>query len=203
MINDRMVFKVCGRFQISIEFALLLARYGFKISGIDFLPKDEVYPSDTVPVVINQGGKQLSMLKWGFSPSFAKRPIINARSETIDIKPTFKSSFFNRRCLIPATGFFEWEKKDGKKIKRRIQLDDEEIFSMAGIYNEFIDKQGNPFKAFTILTITPNKSMERIHDRMPVIIDKTKEDIWLDNNIRDVGLLKSLLKPYDGTILIA
>lgn len=135
-------------------------------------------------------------------PSFAKRPLINARGETVDIKPTFQYSFYNQRCLIPATGFFEWEKAESKKIKRKISLNNERIFSMAGLYNVFKDNNGIEYYAFTIITTEANQEMKTIHDRMPVILNREKEKLWLNNNIKAPLILKDLLKPYEGILLI-
>lgn len=194
--------NLCGRFQMSMDFALLLERYGIKVPEIVINPKAEVFPSGDVPVVLNQGEKKMKILKWGFSPSFAKRLIINARSETIDIKPTFKSAFNSRRCLVPANGFFEWQKTDGKSIKHRIHLGNDEIFSMAGIYDSFTDKDGSTFEAFTILTTSATEDLKRIHHRMPVILNKSDEDLWLDNDIKDFRLLKGLLRPYSERMII-
>ncbi len=194
--------NLCGRFQMSMDFALLLERYGIKVPEIVIIPKEEVSPSNDVPVILNDGEKKMKVFKWGVSPSYSKGLIINARSETVDIKPTFKSAFHGRRCLVPANGFFEWQKANGKSIKHRIYLDNDEIFSMAGIYDSFTDKNGSTFEAFTILTTTPTDDLKRIHYRMPVILNKIDEDLWLDSDIRDFGLLKNLLRPYSEKIII-
>ena len=135
-------------------------------------------------------------------PSFAKRPIINARSETVDVKPTFQYSFYNRRCLIPATSFFEWEKVGKDKIKRRISVKDEDVFSMAGLYNVFTGDNGVRYHAFTILTTEANKDMKPIHHRMPVILPKDKEDLWLNVNTKNPMILKELLEPNEQSLLI-
>ena len=141
-------------------------------------------------------------MKWGFMPSFAKRPIINARSETVDMKPTFRYSFYNRRCIIPATSFFEWEKVKDKKIKRRIYTTDENIFSMAGLYNIFKDNDGIEYLAFTILTTEANERMKPIHHRMPVILPRDKEDLWINMRIKNPLALKELLIPYEQSLSI-
>lgn len=196
---------MCGRFQMGIEFQKLLERYKiFKDTDIDlnFKPRNEIFPSNEVPVIVDDENRQLSMMKWGFSPSYSKKLLINARSETVDVKPTFKSSFYNRRCIIPANGFYEWKKENGEKIKHRIYVGKNRIFSMAGIYNKFIDKKGNIFAAFTILTTSANDTMKSIHHRMPVIIGEEDEKIWLDSDCEDIGLIKDLLKPYEKEISI-
>lgn len=187
---------MCGRYALEADIDELIERYKAIVLDSNFNSKTEIFPTNTVPIVRQVDNIQIDNLKWGFMPSFAKKPLINARAETVDIKPTFKESFFNRRCIIPATNFFEWEKVDDKKVKRSIKIMEEKIFSMAGLYNSFFDKEGNKYEAFTILTTRANQSMEHIHDRMPVIIPKEAEDIWLDKENRNIDLLRDLLKPW-------
>ncbi|HAE92535.1 MAG TPA: hypothetical protein DCG60_07850 [Tissierella sp.] len=135
-------------------------------------------------------------------PAFTKKPIINARAETVDIKPLFKNSFYNRRCLVPVTSFFEWQNIDGKKIKRKISVKDENIFSLAGLYNIFRDIDGKEYEAFTIITTDANETMKEIHHRMPVILPREMEKYWLDTNSGNLDIIKSIIKPYDGKIII-
>ena len=193
---------MCGRFSLDVDIDFLIDRYKVIKKIGEFNSKDEIFPTDFSPVIINRGYNELRVLKWGFMPSFAKRPIINSKSETVDIKPTFKNSFYNKRCLIPATSFFEWEKSGDNKIKRRIDVKGEDIFSMAGLYNIFRDDNGVEYYAFTILTTDSNEEMKSIHYRMPVILPKDKEDLWLNINIKNPVILKELLKPYEQSLLI-
>ncbi|EOC99595.1 SOS response-associated peptidase [Caldisalinibacter kiritimatiensis] len=193
---------MCGRYYLNLEIDDIMKRYGIFDLDIDFSPKNEIFPSQESIVVIGQNTKEIKLLKWGFAPSFTKRLIINARSETVDKKPTFRDSFIRRRCIIPANGFFEWENNENKSIKRRIRLKDNSIFSIAGIYNTFKDKNGEYFEAFTILTTEANKDISRIHNRIPVIIHKDKEDMWLDHDIKDLRLLKELMKSYKGELVV-
>ncbi len=193
---------MCGRFSLDMDIDFLIDRYKVIKKIGEFNSKDEIFPTDLSPVIINRGYNELRVLKWGFTPSFAKRPIINSKSETVDIKPTFKNSFYNKRCLIPATSFFEWEKSGDNKIKRRIYVKGEDVFSMAGLYNTFRDNNGVEYYAFTILTTDSNEEMKSIHYRMPVILPKDKEDLWLNINIKNPVILKELLKPYEQSLLI-
>lgn len=193
---------MCGRFQLYVDIYSIIERYGIKDLSIFFNPKKEIFPSETSPVVVFDGEKRIKILKWGFSPSYAKRLIINARSETVDVKQTFRDSFTKRRCLVPANAFFEWDKRNGKNKKHKIYLKDEKIFSMAGIYNTFKDKNGNRLDAFTILTTEANEKIKTIHNRMPVIIERKHEDLWLDYSIKDIRVLKAILKPYTKDVII-
>lgn len=194
---------MCGRYALDSDIDILIERYKAIISETNFIGSAEIFPTNTVPIVREPDNRQITHLKWGFTPAFAKRPLINARAETVDIKPTFRDSFIHRRCLIPATSFFEWEKVDGKKVRRRLKISEYDIFSMAGIYDTFYDKEGNKFEAFTILTTSANDSMRHIHDRMPVIIPKDLEDIWLNKENKNQVMLKELLLPWKSNILIA
>jgi putative SOS response-associated peptidase YedK len=171
------------RFEIDGRSLILEARYN-------------VAPGAMVPVVTISSPKQLVLMKWGLIPSWAHDPkiafsTINARSEEIEKKPVFRAAFKYRRCLIPASGYYEWKKvsDEGKpvKIPYWIRLKNEEMFGFAGIYEE---------DTFSIVTTTANGMMKQIHERMPVILQKKDEDIWLDNSIYDLRELKNLMVPY-------
>ncbi|HEY8363396.1 MAG TPA: SOS response-associated peptidase [Tissierellaceae bacterium] len=192
---------MCGRFSLDASIDVIIERYKAK-NTVEFLPKEEIFPTNVAPVVINNGNNEIRMMKWGFVFDFTKNPLINARAESVDIKHSFKYSFLNKRCIIPVTGFYEWENVDGKKIKRKIFIQ-EDIFSLAGLYNTFRDKDGNPYEAFTIITTEANEDMKKIHQRMPVILPKDVEGLWLDTSFRDIKTLKTLLKPYNGKIIIS
>jgi putative SOS response-associated peptidase YedK len=193
---------MCGRFLLTTEFETIIQRFGIVNADSTMMRTGEIYPSNEVPVVFGNGEKRLKVMKWGFTPSFTKKLLINARSETADIKPTFKNSFLNKRCLIPANAFFEWEKANNMSIKRKVYLEEEDLFAMAAIYNSFKNDDGQSYDAFTILTTAANGKMEKIHDRMPVILQKERETLWLDDSIKDIRVLKSLLVPYNGSMII-
>jgi putative SOS response-associated peptidase YedK len=140
-------------------------------------------------------------MKWGLIPFWAKDPrignrLINARAETIAEKPSFKSALKANRCLVPASGFYEWKEIGGRKMPFLFQLKDISLFSFAGLYDVWKDEQKNEIKTFTIITTNANSFMAPIHDRMPVILTPENENIWLDNAINDVPQLLPLLKPY-------
>jgi len=193
---------MCGRYSLEADVDSLIERYKAIIMEQNFMPKPEIFPTNMVPVVRKMDNIQINQLKWGFMPSYAKSPLINGRSETIDVKPTFKDAFINKRCIIPATSFFEWEKVDDKKIKREIRISEEDIFSIAGLYNTFYDKDGVKYEAFTILTTSSNDSMKHIHERMPVIIPKSAEEFWIDNENKDIFALRELLMPWRTEMII-
>jgi len=207
---------MCGRFLLSSDVEELLERYR-AIKGWNdtesirrgrprraavqesFLPPmpPETFPSETAPVITGGPVRELRQMKWGFVSPYVKGLVINARGETAAAKPMFREALKLRRCIVPANAYFEW-KRDGKKaVKYRISHKDQPIFSMAGIYGDFADKDGSTFTAFSILTTPPNRILAEIHDRMPLILPREAEEIWLDCRITDPAELKSLLKPYD------
>lgn len=186
---------MCGRYALDADIDLLIERYKAIIAEREVSGKSEIFPTDSQPIITENGGRRIEMAKWGFMPHYAKRPLINARGETVHEKPSFRRSFLNGRCLVPATAFFEWEEKDGKKIKRKISVEDVSIFSMAGLFEDFIDKEGKKFRAYTILTTDANSKMAKIHDRMPVIVSPEDEEKWLDPNQIDVENLKKIIIP--------
>lgn len=132
-------------------------------------------------------------MKWGFIPSWAKDEkigykMINSRSETVFEKPSFKSAIKNSRCLIPATGFYEW---DEKKNAHLFQLEGDKYFAMAGIYSLWKNPQGEILPTCSIITTEANSVVKKVHERMPVIIDKENEDFWMEAD--DLELISSLM----------
>jgi putative SOS response-associated peptidase YedK len=191
---------MCGRYALDADIDVLIAHYKAMLGEREFEGSEEIFPTNTVPIIREIENRKIDFLKWGFMPSFTKKPLINARGETVDIKPTFKNSFIQKRCIIPATSFFEWEKVGDKKVRRRISIE-ENLFSMAGLYNSFYD-DGKQYEAFTILTINANEQMQHIHERMPVIIKKDSEDIWLNSENKNIQELKTLIVPWKGKLII-
>lgn len=184
---------MCGRYALDADIDILIERYKAIIAEREIKTKSEIFPTDSQPIITERDGRRIELAKWGFMPHYAKRPLINARGETVHEKPTFRKSFLIGRCLVPATAFFEWEEKGDKKIKRKISVEDIAIFSMAGLYEDFISKEGNKFRAYTILTSDANTQMSQIHDRMPVILSQEDEEKWLDPGQIDIGKLRELV----------
>src|SRR3989344_1685469 len=134
-----------------------------------------ITPGMHVPVITKQGPKTITLMKWGLIPFWSKDPkigykMINARSEGIEAKPAFRKPLRSQRCLIPTSGFYEWKHIEKDKIPFYIKLKGQNIFTFAGIFDIWKDAEGRPLKSFTIITASPNKFMESIHDRMPVIL---------------------------------
>ncbi|EYE87477.1 hypothetical protein Q428_13105 [Fervidicella metallireducens AeB] len=190
---------MCGRVVLDNDFKDILKRYFIEQSQTVSFKKGEGFPGDNLIVALNDDKKRLDAFSWGFIVN--NKRIINARSETILQKHLFKEAFIQNRCLIPVNGFFEWKKEDTKKVKYRIALKGETIFSLAGIYRDFLEKDGSKKRCVTIITTQPNKEMCEIHNRMPVIIDRRDEELYLSKNF-DESLL-NLLRPFkDGSLII-
>ncbi|NLC45175.1 MAG: SOS response-associated peptidase [Clostridiales bacterium] len=190
---------MCGRYMLHTDVEEILQYYGIIKGWTADGWAPEVFPSHKVPIVVADIERDLVPMKWGFTTPNGKGLIINSRGETVDSKPMFRRAFRHKRCIIPTTGFFEWTKIGKDKTKYHFGLKTASLFSIAGIYEDFRDQEGKPFQAFTILTIQPNPMVSLVHDRMPVILPREQEGVWLDNTLEDIPLLKSLIRPYDDT----
>lgn len=196
---------MCGRYTITVTMEDLMIRYMTDDTAmIRYGPKYNVAPMQYIPAVINTGSNnRIGQLRWGLVPSWAKddknaSKLINARAETLLEKPSFKDLISSRRCIIPTDGFYEWKKQPNGKQPMRIVMSDSSIFSMAGLYDIWMDADGKRHSTCTIITTTPNRLMEDIHDRMPVILRPEDEAEWLSRTNNDVQALMTLLKPYDA-----
>ncbi len=169
----------------------------------DLSPRYNIAPSQQTAVIRQQNGgdRELTSLQWGLIPSWSKDPaigykMINARSETVHEKPSFKQAFHARRCIIPASGFYEWQKAGKEKIPHYIQLRDGDIMSLAGLWERWKSPEGKELETCTILTTAANSLVKKLHDRMPVILHRAEFEIWLDRDIDDVSRLTELFHPY-------
>lgn len=190
---------MCGRYALEATMREMWERYLLGEMAEDVEKRAEIFPTNSTPLIMP--GNELVHHRWGFMEPFAKRPLINARAETILEKPTFSQPFRTARCLVPATAFFEWEKVGEEKLKRKIAVSDIPIFSMAGILKTYQDENGKAYTAFSIITTAANDQMRAIHDRMPVILEPEDEAFYLDQKA-DPKLVWKLLKPTEHRLLI-
>ncbi len=172
-------------------------------SSPDLPPRYNIAPSQQIAAVRQQNGgdRELTFLQWGLIPSWSKDPaigykMINARSETVHEKPSFKQAFLARRCIIPASGFFEWEKVGKEKVPHYIHLRDGDVMSLAGLWERWKSPEGRELETCTILTTAANSLIKKVHDRMPVILHRAEFDIWLNREIDDINRLTELFHPY-------
>ena len=196
---------MCGRFSLAKEMEDLVNQFGLPFDDLvlnDLKPRYNIAPGQLSPVIIREDKNKLKMFKWGLIPFWSKDTkigyrMINARSETITEKNSFKNPFKNKRCLVIADGFYEWDRPDKKtKIPYRLVMKDREPFAMAGLW-EVWEKKADPLYTFTIITTSENNLIKPIHDRMPVILPKDNREIWLDPKSNEAEL-KELLVPYDS-----
>jgi putative SOS response-associated peptidase YedK len=195
---------MCGRFQLSVKGKQISERFNVEVFDEMYKPSYNTAPSQNLSVITNTEPGKLNFFKWGLIPFWAKDPrignkLINTRAETITEKPAFRNALIKRRCLVPANGFYEWRKSD--KTPFRIFLKSEEIFAMAGIWETWKDAEGRPINSFSIITTTPNNLMEKLHNRMPVILKPENESAWLQE--ADAEKLKTLLVPFDSDNMAA
>ncbi len=190
---------MCGRFQLSVKGKHISERFNVEVFDEMYKPCYNCAPSQDLPVITNAERTKLNFYRWGLIPFWAKDPrigfkLINARAESLAEKPAFRQAFKERRCLIPANGFYEWT-KDANKTPYRIFLKNEELFAMAGIYETWKDAEGRTIRSFSIITTKANPLVEKIHDRMPVILPPEHEEAWLKEE--DESVLKKLLVPFE------
>lgn len=189
-----------SRYSICANASQLGSRFSVDVSAA-YQPNYNAAPAQLLPVITNTGPQGLSFFYWGLAPGWAKnKPIsekmINVRAESIPEKPVYRKMLAERRCLVPADGFYEW-KKVGKKtaIPYRYTLQNKELFSMAGLWEEYEDENGEQFHTFTLITCAANKLVAIVHDRMPVILSREAEHQWLTPSTGPD--LLSMLKPYE------
>jgi putative SOS response-associated peptidase YedK len=148
--------------------------------------------------------RELLSLKWGLVPVWAKEPeigarLINARSETVTEKPSFRDAFKYRRCLIPASGFYEWKREGKGKQPYYFHMRDDEPFAFAGLWERWEGIGGKAIESCTILTTEANEVLAPVHERMPVIVASKDYDLWLDTQMTEKNRLTPLLRPYPST----
>src|SRR5918992_3295518 len=177
---------MCGRFTASFEFREIKLLFNLQRDIPLLAPRYNIAPSQEVPVIVQKDGKnELKPMKWGLVPSWAAdksigNQMINARAETITEKPSFKRLVQQRRCLIPANGFYEWRREGNRKVPLWIHLKDKKPFAFAGLWDLWRDVEGDILHTFTIITTVPNRLLRGIHNRMPVIFDALQARQWLD-----------------------
>jgi putative SOS response-associated peptidase YedK len=154
-----------------------------------------------MPVVVRHSPNCLELMRWGLIPRWAKDAstglrTINARAETVAEKRTYRRPLQFQRCLVPASGFYEWKQTEGGKVPYWILLEDEPLFAFAGLWESWTDPAGQEIRSYTIITCEANDFMAAIHSRMPVILPRETEDQWLDPDVVEPERLLPLLRPY-------
>ena len=201
---------MCGRFTLTIDPYHLQQAFPWAVIPEDLPPRYNIAPSQPVAVIPNTGDNTLSMYKWGLIPSWSKDPaigdrMINARSESLAEKPSFRNAYRRRRCLILADGFYEWKQDPGMKSKQPvyIRLIDSVPFAFAGLWEIWKSPEGAEVRSCTIITTQPNSLLEPIHNRMPVILPPASYSSWLVPEDRQPAQLNDLLIPYPASEMMA
>jgi putative SOS response-associated peptidase YedK len=189
---------MCGRYQL-LRPEDIAARFETVNTLPDLVASDDVRPTQSIPVVAM--GRELTLMQWGFVPSWAKErprgaPLINARAEGIETKPTFRKPLRFQRCLIPCSGFYEWHApaSGGKKIKYLFTREDGDFLALAGLYDTWKTPEGRDLRSCVIITTTPNEVVAPVHNRMPVILTREDEDAWLNPDETESEALLSILR---------
>ena len=201
---------MCGRFTLTADVNTVQGAFPWLNVPGELQPRYNIAPSQPVAVVPNDGKNRLDYYLWGLIPAWAKDPsigdrMINARAETLAEKPSFRTPFKRRRCLVLADGFYEWrqEGKGQPKTPMYIRLESGEPFAFAGLWDQWNAPDGSTILSCTIITTEPNNLVERIHNRMPVILPAQAYDAWLEPSEGNPAELSQWLRPYPAAEMMA
>ncbi len=192
---------MCGRYLLTVSGKAVCELFGLP-EETRLAPRYNIAPGQTAPVVrIEDGGRRLINARWGLVPPWARDPsignrLINARSETVASKPSFRAAFRSRRCLVPADGFYEWKREGGARHPYCIRFSDHRPFAIAGLWERWRSPAGDILDTYTLLTTGPNALVKPLHERMPVIVTPDAYSVWLDPHVNDPETLLPLFEPY-------
>jgi putative SOS response-associated peptidase YedK len=200
---------MCGRYRLSRRKQVIEEHFETADWQEDWSPRYNIAPTQPIPVIRQHPKKprrDLSLMRWGLIPSWAKDTsgaarMINARSETAHTLPAFREAMKLRRCLVPADGFYEWKRTGTSKQPFCFEVGNGGLFAFAGLWERWRDPSGQWVKSCSILTTTPNAVTSAIHDRMPVIVHPDSYDLWLDPGMTNVQVVSELLKPYEARLM--
>ena len=199
---------MCGRFVMELTPELI--REVFGVTATTPLQSSyNIAPTQMVLVVRQVSDhRSLDLMKWGLVPSWAKDPaignqFINARSETVAVKPSFRHAIKYHRCIVPASGFFDWKHEGKAKTPYYFRMKDGSPLGLAGIWEEWQAPDGTLLDSFSILTTTANKVVEPVHDRMPVILTPDTYTQWLSHHLTNPADLEQLYQPFPAELLEA
>lgn len=201
---------MCGRYRLGRGREAFKKYFGTaEREDIDWSPRFNIAPTQYVPVIRQHASEPirvLSSMRWGLVPRWSAdtsigAKLINARSETVAEKPSFLACLRERRCLLPADGFYEWKRTGRSKQPYAFALADRSVFGFAGIWDCWRSAGGEIIESCSILTTTPNLITADVHDRMPVILAPEHYGLWLDPGFKDVTSLGNLLRPYDAAAM--
>ena len=192
---------MCGRFVLLTDLTIITESFHIQNIACEYKPGNNISPGQQIYAVLRKDNQNtLVNLRWGLIPAWAKdysigNKMFNARAETIAYKPSFKNAFQKRRCLIPADGFYEWQKLGKMKKPFQFSLKSGEPFGFAGLYETWVSLEKELIHTCTIITTEPNELIQPIHDRMPVIVKKELEAFWIDPGNHNQKELLAMLQP--------
>ncbi|HNT80842.1 MAG TPA: SOS response-associated peptidase [Bacteroidia bacterium] len=197
---------MCGRFSITKQESEIETRFNAKFYTNDYVKRYNIAPTQLVPAISIEATDQIYMFRWGLIPFWAKDPkignkMINARAEGVLESKVYAKLMKKSRCIIPSDGFYEWKAMENYKQPIRIKRKDDELFGMAALYDTWVDKdKGQTVNSFSIITTQANDLISEVHNRMPVILNKSDELKWLSNATATDELM-SLLTPFNNDAL--
>ncbi|NMG29614.1 SOS response-associated peptidase [Aromatoleum evansii] len=193
---------MCGRYALYGPASRIRDQFTADIDELNLPPRYNAAPLQELPIVRQRptGERVVHLLRWGLIPSWSKdatiaHKLINARSESAPDKPSFRAAFKSRRCIVPASGFYEWKKLAGRKQPYFIHAAGEELLALAGLWERWSNPEGDTIDTFTILTTEANEAVQAMHDRMPVLLGRGDYEAWL-NRETDLERVRQLLTPY-------
>ena len=192
---------MCGSFELMVKPNELQAEFDLDFVPPALAPAEHYYPGQGIPAVVNAAERVVEILYWGLIPSWAKdisigRRTFNARCETLREKASFKKAYERRRCLIPATAYYEWRSVNDQKIPYKFSLKDNKVFMLAGLWEYWVDSSGNEVYSGTVITCPAGQGLEVYHDRMPVVFDRYNCWQWMED--RPLDELDQMLAPVDA-----
>lgn len=198
---------MCGRFVLTTP-AQVIAEIFDVDAPADLAPRYNIAPGQRLAAIRDdgRGRRELASLRWGLVPSWSREPsravtMINARADTVHEKPAFRAAFRRRRCLVPATGFYEWAAppaapgRPARKQPWLLSMHGGAPFAIAGLWERWQPAVGEPLESCTLITCEPNELVQPIHDRMPVILPPARWAQWLDPGADDPAALRAMLRP--------
>ncbi len=194
---------MCGRYTLAAAAEDLAERFLVDLDQVQVRhqPRYNIAPSQQVLALTARAGhRDVRWLRWGLTPSWSRDGAagpINARCESVFERPMFRQAIRQRRCLVPADGFFEWAGKPPRRTPHHFSLASGQLFALAGIWEQWQGSSGRPVESLCLLTTTPNAVVAPIHDRMPVILRPDEEEVWLDPSVTEPAELSALFAPYD------
>ena len=199
--------EICGRYSLIADIGELQERFDFAGSELTHAPRYNGAPTQMAVTVTNGNGRSGSYMRWGLIPSWAESAsvgsrMMNARAETVAERPSFRTALPRRRCLVLADGFYEWRRKGSSKRPMRIVMASGEPFAFAGLWDAWRDQMGEVVRSCVIITTPANELLGPIHDRMPVILPRELESLWLGHDIQDPAPLAGILTPYTADEMV-